>query len=81
MPLIDYSKPMTFCDTVEAAAIILQACLTRLRDEAQFRDDDDHGPLYASHFLINMLTAALAEAEPLSDALEKRLMANARVRM
>lgn len=78
MPLINYKEPMTFCDAVDAAAIILQACLTRLRDEAAYRDDDDHGPLYASHFLINMLAAALAEAEPLSDKLEKRLMANAR---
>ena len=77
MPLINYSEPMTFCDTVEAAAIILQACLTRLRDEAQFRDDGDRAPLAAAAFFVNMLDDALKEADALSTTLEKRLMDNA----
>ncbi|MEI6573308.1 MAG: hypothetical protein WCO61_07180 [Alphaproteobacteria bacterium] len=78
MPLINFSEPMTFCDTVEAAAVILQICLTRLRDEAAYRDDDDHGPLYASQFLISMLEDALKESEALSTTLEIRLRDNTR---
>ena len=78
MPLINYKEPMNFCDAVDAAAIILQACLTRLRDEAQFRDDDDPAPLNAAHFFLNMLEDALTESRPLASALERRLGANAR---
>jgi hypothetical protein len=78
MPLINYSEPMTFCDTVEAAAIILQACLTRLRDEAQFRDDGDTAPLAAAHLLLNMLEDALKDAGPLTNELERRISGKTR---
>ena len=78
MPLINYAEPMRFCEAVEAAAIILQSCLTKLRDEAAHRDDTDPAPLNAAHFLIDMLEDALAESEALSTTLERRLRDNAR---
>lgn len=81
MPLLNYAEPMNFCDAVDAAAIILQACLTRLRDEAQFRDDADFAPLHAAYFLLNMLDDTLKEATGLSAELEKRLMGNAQTVM
>ena len=78
MPLLNYAEPINFCDAVDAAAIILQACLTRLRDEAQHCDADDHAALHAAQFFRNMLEDTLKEATGLSAELEKRLMGTRR---
>ena len=78
MPLINYAEPMSFPDAVEAAVIIVQSCLTKLRDEAAFRDDTDPAPLNAAHAFIDMLEDALKESEALSTTLERRLRDNAR---
>ena len=76
MPLINYDKPMPFPDAVEATAILLQHSLVTLRNEAECRDDANDAPLYAAHFLIEMLEDALATASDLSTQLEQRLADN-----
>ena len=76
MPLINYAEPMSFPDAVEAAVIIVQSCLAKLRDEAAFRDDADPAPLNAAHALIDMLEDALKESEALATALEARVNSN-----
>ena len=65
---------MSFCDAVEAAAVILQSCLVKLRDEAQFRDYHDDASLNAAHFLAQMLEDAQEHVRIQSALLERRLM-------
>jgi hypothetical protein len=74
MALINYNQSSDFCDTVEAFAVILQSCLVKLKDEADFRDDDDAAPLHAAHFLLQMLEDARETVSEASTRLEKRLI-------
>ena len=75
MSLINFGKPVRFSDAVESYAIILQACLTRLRDEVRHRDDGDYGDLYASYLLLNMTQDAAKEFETLVAQFEARMNA------
>jgi hypothetical protein len=74
MTLINYNQSMNFCESVEAFAVILQSCLVKLKDEADFRDDDEPASLHATYFLLNMLEDAQKEVSNASTRLEKRLM-------
>jgi hypothetical protein len=74
MTLINYNRSMSFCDSVEAFAVILQSCLVKLKDEADFRDDDDSKALHAAYFFLHMLEDAQRAASEASIRLEKRLM-------
>ena len=74
MPLLNYTEPMRFPDTVEAAAILLSLCLVKLRDEAAHREDEDPASLTAAHFFIDLLEDTLKESEALAHTLETRLM-------
>ena len=73
MSLINFKEPVTFASAIEAYAVILQFCLTRLRDEVRFRDDGDYGDLYASYFLLSMTQDAVKEFETLVTQFEERM--------
>ena len=38
MPLIDYSKAFSFCDSTEAVSVVLQHALVQLRDHVKFQE-------------------------------------------
>jgi len=73
MALINFNQSATFCDTVEAFAVILQSCLVKLKDEADFSDDENLAALNAAYFLLHMLEDARETVNEASSKLEKRL--------
>lgn len=73
MSLINFKEPIAFSSAVESYAVILQACLTQLRNEVRYRDDGDYGDLYASYFLLNMTQDAAKEFETLVTQFEERM--------
>lgn len=65
MPLMDYSKSLTFCDTAEAVSVVLQHALVQLRDHAKFQDEQDSAVVRAAEVLSSVLEDAQAEVEQL----------------
>jgi succinate dehydrogenase/fumarate reductase flavoprotein subunit len=74
MTLINYDQAMSFGETVEAFAIILQSCLVKLKDEAAFREDEEEysAALNAAYFLLQMLEDAQATVNEATNRLESR---------
>jgi cell division protein ZapA (FtsZ GTPase activity inhibitor) len=73
MTLINYDRNMGFTEAVEAFAVILQLCLVKLQDEANFCDDAESGALNAAHFLLQMVEDAQQTVSDASSRLEMRL--------
>ena len=74
MPQIDFSKPMTFLNTLEPFALALNCAMVALRNEAQFHDNGDPTVLDAANLLAAMLEDAHTEAVALSNQLERDIL-------
>ena len=72
MPLIDYSKSLTFCESAEAVSVVLQHALVQLRDHANFQDEQDSALMRAAEILSSVLEDAQAEVERLIERLGVR---------
>ena len=70
MPLLDYSKPADFCESVEAVIVLLQYTLVQLRDHAAFGEEPDITILNASALLSSVLEDMKAEIERLHGTME-----------
>ena len=70
---LDLTKPMPFSRAVEAVAATLQIALVRLRDHANFAEEDERsGALPAAQLLLSMLEDSSREVEGLVAMLEAR---------
>ena len=65
MPLINYAKPMNFCDSTEAVSIVLQYTLVQLRDYVKFQEDRDSAVMRAAEILSSVLEDTHNEVEQL----------------
>lgn len=72
MPLIDYSKVLTFPDSVEALSITLHHALVQLRDQVAYGPRDDEAVLRAAEHLSALLEDGHKEAETFIAALERK---------
>ena len=72
MSLIDYSKVLTFPDSVEAVSVTLHHALVKLRDNAAYGRRDDEAILRAAEHLSALLEDGHKEAETLIAALERK---------
>jgi len=72
MPVINYTKPMTFVESVEAAIIILQHTMNLLHDHATFDEEQDPAVLYAAHHLCSTLEDRRKEMEQVMDQVERK---------
>ena len=72
MPLIDYSKPVSFYDSSEAVCVVLQHALVQLRDHAMFHDDEEPSMLRAAETLSSLLEDAKMEIEQLIEHIEHK---------
>jgi len=70
MALINYSKPMDFCERAEAVSVVVQFALVQLRDYAEFHEDEDVALVRAAESLSSVLEDAKAEVERLLDMIE-----------
>ena len=65
MPLINYAKPMNFCDSTEAVSIVLQYTLVQLRDYVKFQEDRDSAVMRAAEILSSVFEDTHNEVEQL----------------
>jgi hypothetical protein len=72
MPLIDYSKVLTFPDSVEALSITLHHALVKLRDQVAYGPRDDFAMMRAAEHLSALLEDGHKEVERLIAALERK---------
>jgi len=70
MPLLDYSKPADFCESVEAVIVLLQYVLVQLRDHAAFDEELNIEVMNASALLSSVLDDMKAEIERLHGGME-----------
>ena len=71
MPLIDYSKLLTFPDSVEAVSITLHHALIKLRDHVAFSERNDPAIERAAEHLSALLEDTQREVEQLIAAMER----------
>jgi len=71
MPLIDYTKETSFCDSAEDVSIIVQHSLVKLRNHAKFDEEIDPAILHAAGNLSAILEDAHLEIEQLIGMIEK----------
>ena len=72
MSLIDYSKVMTFSDSVEAVSVTLHHALVKLRDNSAYGPRQDEAALRAAEHLSALLEDGHREVERLIAALEHK---------
>ena len=72
MPLIDYSKVLTFPDSVEALSITLHHALVNLRDQVAYGPRDDFAMQRAAEHLSALLEDGYGEVEKLIAAMERK---------
>ena len=70
MPLINYAKPMNFCDSTEAVSVVLQYALVQLRDYVKFQENRDTAIVRAAEILSSALEDAHSEVEQLIGKME-----------
>ncbi len=70
MPLIDYSKPMNFCDSTEAVSVVVNHALIQLRDQVAFQTEKDAAIVRAAEVLSSLLEDAQSEIEQLIGKME-----------
>ena len=70
MPLIDYSKPMNFCDSTEAVSVVVNHALIQLRDQVAFQTEKDAAIVRAAEVLSSLLENAQSEIEQLIGKME-----------
>ena len=73
MPGMEFERPVTFLRAIEVFCLSLNCLMVRLRDEAAFHNARDEVVLNAAQFVVVMLQDSHAEAEALSQTLEKRI--------
>ena len=71
MPVIDYSKLLTFADSVEAVSITLHHALINLRDHVAFSENDDPSTRHAAEHLSALLEDARHDVEQLIAKMER----------
>jgi len=73
MPIINYTMPTSFIDSVEAAIIILQHAMNQLHDHMMFDEEPDPAVLHAAHHLSSTLEDRRKEMEQLIDQVERKV--------
>ena len=71
MALIDYSKVLTFTDSVEAVSITLHHALIKLRDHVSFGERDAPSSRRAAEHLSALLEDTQLEVERLIATMEQ----------
>ena len=72
MPVINYTMPISFIDSVEAAVLILQHAMNQLRNHAMFDDELDPAILNAAHHLSATLEDRRNEMEQVIGDIERK---------
>ena len=74
MPQKDFTPPHSLTEALQRLSLELNGLMVRLRNEARYHDNFDHGVLDAANLAVDVLEDAHAEATTLTRAIERRVL-------